>query len=369
MAQTHPMLPEISHDDRSQQDFAVALKGFLSFRVESALARRTSEIAKGEDHRETRKELAKDPLYQDWGAVQRASQELIWAYTGDCIDRQLDELDARAVIENPKGSLNLDPDFTAPRYISELDIHCMPGGYASSRDSVRQGALMDLGGVVYMRKFAGIMNDGRGKTALQHILDRWPDAAPKRILELGCGVGVSLPPIADAFPEAEIHAIDVGASLLRYAHARNEKLGYGIHFHEMSAEETGFEDESFDLVFTSALYHETSRTALPAIHKEAFRLLKPGGMFVNLDVSNQYAFKDQWGRIRMDYESTGNNEPFWVGFGNADLKVAIEDAGFTDITIGYQQTSLDPKPGAGKFAETPEGPFGCWMAWSGIKPA
>src|SRR3546814_4852852 len=61
----------------------------------------------------------------------------------------------------------------------------------------------------------GLMNDRRGHTAAAHLFHRFPDFAPKRLLELGCGIGASLVPLAGYFPGAEAHGIDVGAAQLR----------------------------------------------------------------------------------------------------------------------------------------------------------
>ncbi|MCL6753034.1 methyltransferase domain-containing protein [Nostoc sp. CCCryo 231-06] len=60
-------------------------------------------------------------------------------------------------------------------------------------------------------------------------------------------IGNSTLPYVDGFPDAEVHAIDVGAPMLRYAHARAESLGKRVHFSQQNAEQTNFPDESFDL--------------------------------------------------------------------------------------------------------------------------
>ena len=51
-----------------------------------------------------------------------------------------------------------------------------------------------------------------------------------RILDLGCGVGHGTLPYADAFPEAELHAIDVAQPMLRYAFGRANAMGKSVHF-------------------------------------------------------------------------------------------------------------------------------------------
>ncbi|MBK6597301.1 MAG: class I SAM-dependent methyltransferase [Proteobacteria bacterium] len=115
------------------------------------------------------------------------------------------------------------------------------------------------------------MNDMRGHTVIAHLRERFPDLKPRRILEMGCTVGNSLCAVAQTFPNAEAHGIDVGAGLLRYAHARAAHLGVPVHFSQQSAEQTDFEDASFDLIFSCAMLHETSTKAVPRIFAECYR--------------------------------------------------------------------------------------------------
>ena len=59
-----------------------------------------------------------------------------------------------------------------------------------------------------------------------------------------------------SYPNAEVHAIDIGAPLLRYAHARAEALGKKVHFSQQNAEHTHFPDGSFDLIVSHIFPHE-----------------------------------------------------------------------------------------------------------------
>ena len=63
----------------------------------------------------------------------------------------------------------------------------------------------------------------------------------RRILDMGAAIGNSTLVYCDAFPDAEIHAIDIGAPLLRYGYARATALGRSVHFSQQNAERTDFE--------------------------------------------------------------------------------------------------------------------------------
>src|SRR3546814_9282947 len=97
---------------------------------------------------------------------------------------------------------------------------------------------------------------------------------------MGCTVGMSKIPYVDAYPEAEVHAIDLSAPSLRFAHARAESLGKAVHFRQANAEHAPYGDGSFDLVVSHILLHELSCGALDRVLAECHRLLRPGGIML-----------------------------------------------------------------------------------------
>jgi ubiquinone/menaquinone biosynthesis C-methylase UbiE len=177
--------------------------------------------------------------------------------------------------------------------------------------------------------------------------------------------------VARTFPKAEVHGIDVGASLLRYAHARAAHLGLAVHFSQQNAESTDFPDNHFDLVYSCAMVHETSAKAFPRILAETLRVLRPGGVMVHLEVPFRAEDTDEFDLLRADYETRFNNEPFWFGAVSADLAALATSAGFTDVAAGYQDAAFnqisraDVKPGG--FGGTNKGPYRSWYVVSGRK--
>ncbi len=373
---SHPMMPRATHDELAEQLFVVDLKTYLGMEVGPATGNLARALDDDEDlSPDQRLKMVREKIqgydsYRSWIAASRAAQESMWDAIRTSITRQSKELNDRADIKNPKGSLRVDTDFEPPAYLKAGDTHMMPGGYTANLDdgNALQGALMDRGGAVYMLgRAGGLMNDGRGQTAMAHVLERFPELAPKRILDMGCGIGASALPAAQCFPEAEVHAIDVGASVLRYAHARAEHLGYGVHFSQQSAEHTDFADESFDLVYSCALIHETSHAAVPTIVREMRRLLRPGGVAVLLEVPLRHADLDIWGQLICDYETRYNNEPFWGGALKADLGAELDKGGFAQVASGFQAATRKAEPGKGGFSDKNLGAFRSWYVASGQK--
>ncbi len=373
---SHPMMPEATHDERAEQYFVRDLKVWLGEQVDP-LQRRLVESASealpeqsGLDIGPLRKKLLEHEVYRSWISIKRTSQEMMWDAVASSIDRQLDDLTSKARIEAPRGSVTLDPDFKPPRYIASLDVHMMPGGYAHDRGDgdIRQGALIDRGGAVYMLgRNGGLMNDVRGHTTVQHLFDVYPDLEPKRIVDLGCAVGASTVAVASYFPDAQVYGVDVGGAMLRYAHARAEHLGQRVHYVQANAERTEFPDASFDLVYSCVLLHETSKAATKKIFAECHRLLRPGGVVIHCEVPPMDSL-GVWGKVMGDFESLYNNEPFWRGVQKLDVAGLLHETGFDDVKRGFQPAtpaaSRSATPG---FSDQSGGVFRSWLMISARK--
>ncbi|MBH0111380.1 class I SAM-dependent methyltransferase [Novosphingobium sp. YJ-S2-02] len=369
---SHPMLANASHDETAEQLFVRDLQTWLYTEVEPHERKIAEELDPGLGHNDRAEAvyeaLHKEPAFIGWSGMRRATQELLWDSVWTCVDRQAEGLDALASEAPELGSLTLAEDFAVPDYLEDAHVHLMPGGYGLDAEGVRQGALMDRGGAVYMLgRNGGFLNDGRGKAVAAHLACCYPDLAPERILELGCGVGSSVVPLAQAYPEAETYAVDVGASVLRYAHARAAHLGAAVHFVQDDAESTRFEDESFDVVFTAAVMHETSPEAIGRILTESHRLLRKGGVAVHLEVPVRYERLDLWSQVIAGIERDYNNEPAWKDATSADYEALMNAAGFEAVKVGFQDAVLGPDMSASKFGDESKGVFLSWFVTSGRK--
>jgi ubiquinone/menaquinone biosynthesis C-methylase UbiE len=370
MQQTsHPMMPRSSHDEAARFAYVIGLKSWLMRDIEAPLRKLVDEriapqlASTGTDaaaaYRAVEGSLRAVGGYRNWQSLAVAAQEQMWRTVGDCVDRQLGELERAARDSQGTGSVRADPALQVPRYLSAVDIHRMPGGYHADRggEDLRQGAVFDKAASIYhMGRNGGELNDVRGHTVAQHCFDRFPDLRPQRILDLGCTVGHSTVAISSYFPEAEMHGVDVGAALLRYARARAAALGRPIHFSQQNAERTDFADESFDLVVSSAVLHETSYKALPRIMQECRRLLRPGGAVIHLEVPMRFETASTWNRIRGYFEAHYNNEPFWIGAQSVDVRAALEAAGLRDVEVGYQPAARQAQRGAAPAFTSKAGP-------------
>jgi SAM-dependent methyltransferase len=373
----HAMLVTPDRDEHARQDFVRSFKAYIQNGIVPGVhGAWHSEVRPGfvrdkgrepADRHEIRDIMVRNPLFQHYASMQRVSQELQWDTVLDSVERELPELIERARAANKGrqlGSLTLDPALEPPRYVVGVDIHCMPGGYCGDGggDDVAAGALYDRGVYLYALGMMGPYNDDIGGSAARFVRDNYPQFRPRRILDLGCTVGHSTLPWVDAFPDAEVHAIDVGAPLLRYAHARAESLGKRVHFRQADAENTGYPDEHFDLVVSSILFHETSAKALPAIIRECRRLLAPGGMAVHGDLPPFWAM-DEFNQFMFDCETYYNNEPYWGAMRMVDQIEASVRAGFARDKVEFKMAPSAYRAASGVDREFQAGEFAPGNAW------
>ncbi|BAY78870.1 type 11 methyltransferase (plasmid) [Nostoc linckia NIES-25] len=337
----HAMLPETTQDELARQEFVQSLKLHIFRNLSPGNKVIYEKLAKPkfeQEHQrppqnryEIRQAMEEEPYYRWTGVLKRISQEMLWDAVNTSVDRQLPELIERSKDKGGElGTLTLDPNFSTPTYQKAVDIHCMPGGYHSefTADDITAGAVYDRGTYVYGVGWLGPLNDDMGLSIVQnYLLPEYPEFRPRKILDMGCSVGHSTLPYVDAYPDAEVHAIDIGAPMLRYAHARAESLGKRVHFSQQNAEHTNFADESFDLVVSHILLHEIPPPAVRKVMQESYRLLAPGGMMLHVEAP-LYRHMDAYTQFVFDWETANNNEPFWSAVRDLDLVALATEAGF-----------------------------------------
>lgn len=336
----HPMLPQATHDELARQQFMQSLKSYMwqmfpgnkVIFEKKVLPKFEQEHQRSpKDRHEIRRLMQHEPYYRWWSALRRTHQEMMWESVACSVERQLPELIERAKDKGDElGSLTLDPDFKIPAYQTAVDIHCMPGGYHTeyTEDDVTVGAIYDRGAYIYGNGWLGPLNDDMGQSIVYNYLkQQYPDFKPAKILDMGCSVGNSTLPYVDAYPDAEVYAIDIGAPMLRYAHARAEALGKRVHFSQQNAEHTNFPDGSFDLVVSHILLHEIPQPAIRNVLRESYRLLAPGGMAIHVE-GRLYRDLDAFSAFMYDWETANNNEPFWSAMRQLDLMEVATSSGF-----------------------------------------
>jgi len=248
--------------------------------------------------------------------------------------RQIDDLNGKAEkLNEGKPTLKLNSEIKSPRYASAVDIHCQVGGYHTElvEGDISVGANYDSGIFVTTTGGVGPGIDGGGRAVASSVKQKFTDFKPKRILDVGCTIGHNVLPIAQAYPDAEVIAIDAGAPVLRYGHARAQDLGVNnVTFIQADVENLDYEDGYFDWIQTTMFLHELSSKSIRRIMSELGRMLKPGGLLLQVEQPNYTPEMDLLEQAIRDWDCWYNNEPFWSKMHGMDTKEIMRMGGFSD---------------------------------------
>ncbi len=366
------MLIRPSLDERGRQTFAKHLRQFVFGPVRAAAqraykgrvaARLEPTIADGRALRQRAREaLLAEPEYRFFADLHRISQEQIWNSTAETVERDATALRAQwRAVSGTRGSLTVDPQLTIPEYLRRMDTHCMPGSYYREwiEDDLANGALYHRGSFLYAPS-GGPDVDGAGRASLALLRRELPRFRPCRIVDLGCGTCGPLWPYFEAFPDVEIHGVDIGAPLLRFAQLAAERRGRALHLRQADAARTGYESGSFDLATAHILFHETEKDAVPAILAEARRILRDDGILLIVDLPDAQRIPDVFQQVVFDGDAYYNNEHFWQRMHELDWQAELERAGFPSAGISLtgapmmlygppERTDAPPRWTAGRF--------------------
>lgn len=99
---------------------------------------------------------------------------------------------------------------------------------------------------------------------------------PLRILDFGAGVGNSVGPMREAFPDSEIVLLDPSSQSLNIARSR---FPGQAHCQPFDGQTIPYGDDHFDLVFTACVFHHIPEELHVGLLGEISRVMKPGGSF------------------------------------------------------------------------------------------
>ena len=174
------------------------------------------------------------------------------------------------------GKLELDADLDLPDY-TRHEIHGQPGGYVGD----------PFAGWAYHWALArGFYYQFRYDENFMAVAQNCPkpaDGKVRRILDLGCGSGLTTTALKVRFPDAEVWGIDAGGPMVRYAHHRAVTLNIDVNFSQRLIEDNKFPDGYFDIVSSYILFHEVRNDAAVRAVGEIARVLRPGGVYNHVD--------------------------------------------------------------------------------------
>lgn len=157
--------------------------------------------------------------------------------------------------------------------------------------------------------------EGRGRTpgylsAVGSIIDAADIQPGERVLEVGCGTGVLCRWVVRRTGlQNPVAGVDVNRYFLREAAeiVRREGMADSVEFHEGSAEELPFDDNSMDVVFSSTVIQ---RVNADRMLPELVRVARPGGRIAVLGHAHDM---NRWVNLPLDAAlKTRIESPPWV---------------------------------------------------------
>jgi len=340
----HELKLSPSRDESARQEFVSSLRGYILVDMASSMKDRYEKEVKPLYRREYGQDpvdgpavhnaMKSDLYFRFYSSIRYNAQEMVWQSVVPVVERDLDDLigQARKLRDGQnkvKGSIHLNSKVEIPNNVSKIDVHLAPGSYHTeyTEDDVATGTIYDNGLNIFASNMMGRNLSDIGDSMSNYIRLKYPDFKPQKILDCGCTIGHNTAPWAKTFPDAEVHAIDVSAPLLRYANARAQAQKTPIHFTQMNATALDFEDESFDIVFSSMFLHELPLKDIHAYMKEAYRVLRPGGLMLNMELPPNNEMQP-YDSFYLDWDSYYNEEPYYKCFRDQSYAELCVKAGF-----------------------------------------
>ena len=161
------------------------------------------------------------------------------------------------------------------------------------------------------------------------------------VLDIACGSGqVSFPVAKEIGHSGHLHGTDLSDNMVQLASAKSESLGYtNTSFKQMDAENITFDDNSFDLVFSSLglMYFPDPMRSF----SEMYRVLKPGGQ---LGITVWGERKNcGWAAVFeiVDRRVVSEVCPMFFQYGNRKvMETALTTSGFNNLNIETINTIL-----------------------------
>ena len=134
----------------------------------------------------------------------------------------------------------------------------------------------------------------------EQVIDGLDVKADWRVVEIGCGMGRLLRPLAPRV--ARVVGVDLSEEMLLRARQHCAPLS-NVEFHRTDGDLGFLPDDAFDFVFSHIVFQHLPRKAYAERYfGEAFRLLSPGGIFrVQVDGRSRQFFRrwiaDSWSGV------------------------------------------------------------------------
>jgi len=103
------------------------------------------------------------------------------------------------------------------------------------------------------------------------------------ILDFGCGTGTFLLILKKENPTARVFGLDIDPQIIKFAQKKIQCSNLEINLQTYAGKEFPYPSQTFDLVFSSLVFHHLHKKQKILALQEIYRILKKGGYFHLLD--------------------------------------------------------------------------------------
>ena len=103
------------------------------------------------------------------------------------------------------------------------------------------------------------------------------------ILDIGCGTGTLVVNLKRQYGSAQVVGLDPDLKALRRARIKAARASVSVQLDQGFADQLPYENESFDRIFSSFMFHHLNKQERENMLREVLRILKPAGLFHLVD--------------------------------------------------------------------------------------
>lgn len=148
----------------------------------------------------------------------------------------------------------------------------------------------------------------------------------RHILDFGSGIGNSLQPMREHFPEAQITCLDVSSQSLDLCRT---KLSKGVDFRTYNGSEMPADLGSFDLIFSACVFHHIPEEAHISLLRQLRRGLRPDGVFILFE-------HNPWNPLTRHAVSNCPFDENAVLIPAPEMRRRFKAAGFKDTQVNFR---------------------------------